>query len=113
MPHLERLIGLERAGAWSITFELICLAPTVLTFFYGTGAYGTKGAIWNEVLLFGGIAASRIGLWSFDLCQVSLLSLLHRGVLLISLVEGITTSSCRSPTSKSPYSTPNIPSKYV
>lgn len=72
MPHLERLIGLERAGAWSISFELVCLAPTVLAFFYGTGAYGTKGAVWNEILLFGGIAASRVGLWSFDLCQVGL-----------------------------------------
>lgn len=71
MPRLERHIGLERAGLWSIISEVVCLAPVVLAFFYGTGAYGTKGAWWNEVLLFGGIALSRIGLWSFDLCQVS------------------------------------------
>lgn len=95
MPRLERLVGLERAGAWSIwyvnslsmipcgeryckretdviRFEVVCLTPVLLAFFYGTGQYGEHGQTWNSVLLFGGIALSRIGLWSFDLCQVSL-----------------------------------------
>lgn len=96
MPRLEKLVGLERAGAWSIwcvlasaslseslqiadhhalcvhRFEVTCLVPALLAFFYGTGTYGHHGQTWNSVLLFGGIALSRIGLWSFDLCQVSL-----------------------------------------
>ncbi len=70
MPILESHLGLERAGAWSIWSEVICLFPTVLSFFFGTGLYGEHGPAWNSVLLFGGIALSRIGLWSFDLCQL-------------------------------------------
>lgn len=70
MPALESRIGLVRAGAWSISFELACLAPVVGAFFVGTGVYGEPGPVWNQVVLFGGIALSRVGLWSFDLCQV-------------------------------------------
>ncbi|OCF38724.1 solute carrier family 40 (iron-regulated transporter), member 1 [Kwoniella heveanensis CBS 569] len=75
MPLLERKVGLERAGAWSIWFEVGCLAPVALAFFYGTGRYGEHGPVWNSVILFGGIALSRIGLWSFDLCQLKELQL--------------------------------------
>lgn len=75
MPILERHIGLARAGAWSIWFEAACLAPTLVSFFYGNGAYGEHGPAWSSILLFGGIALSRIGLWSFDLCQLKLLQL--------------------------------------
>jgi len=55
MPLLEGLVGLERAGAWSIWFEVVCLAPVLLAFFYGTGMYGEHGASWNTTLLFGGV----------------------------------------------------------
>ncbi|RSH91224.1 hypothetical protein EHS25_009523 [Saitozyma podzolica] len=75
MPRLEKSIGLERAGAWSIWFEIGCLAPVMVSFFYGTGRYGEHGDVWNSVVLFGGIALSRIGLWSFDLCQLKELQL--------------------------------------
>jgi len=34
---------------------------------------GEKAPAWNQGLLFGGMAISRIGLWSFDLCQLKLL----------------------------------------
>jgi iron-regulated transporter 1 len=70
MPLLESHIGLVRAGLWSISFELCCLLPAMLAFFIGTGVYGEHGPVGNQVLLFGGIAMSRVGLWSFDLCQV-------------------------------------------
>lgn len=75
MPVLERRIGLERAGAWSIWFEAACLFPSLLSFFYGTGQYGEHGSAINSIMLFGGIAISRIGLWSFDLCQLKVLQL--------------------------------------
>ncbi|WOO81090.1 Solute carrier family 40 member 1 [Vanrija pseudolonga] len=75
MPLLERAVGLERAGAWSIWSEVVCLSPVVVSFFYGAGAYGEHGPSWNTGLLFGGIALSRIGLWSFDLCQLKVLQL--------------------------------------
>lgn len=74
MPLLEARIGLERAGAWSLWSEAVCLFPTLLSFFLGT-TYGTHGPAWNSTLLFGGIALSRIGLWSFDLCQLKVLQL--------------------------------------
>lgn len=65
-------------------FEIGCLAPVMVSFFYGTGRYGEHGDAWNSVVLFGGIALSRIGLWSFDLCQVSGVAL----VLLLSSIFG-------------------------
>jgi iron-regulated transporter 1 len=95
MPRLEKLIGLERAGAWSIWFEAVCLTPALIAFFYGLGPYGQHGKTWNSVLLFGGIALSRIGLWSFDLCQVSF------SLPVMKLPDGIAqrtpNRSCRSP----------------
>lgn len=77
MPPLERLIGLERAGAWSIWSELACLTPAVLAFFLGAPPFGTPthASPANSAVLFGGIALSRIGLWSFDLCQLKELQL--------------------------------------
>lgn len=74
MPLLEARIGLERTGAWSIWFEAACLAPTLPAFFLPP-RYGTHGPGWNSALLFGGIALSRIGLWSFDLAQLKVLQL--------------------------------------
>ncbi|OWZ66836.1 hypothetical protein AYX14_00563 [Cryptococcus neoformans] len=75
MPRLEKKIGLERAGAWSIWFEICCLFPVSISFFAGAGKYGEHGPVWNSLVLFGGIALSRIGLWSFDLCQLKELQL--------------------------------------
>lgn len=72
MPVLERRLGLERAGAWSLWFEAACLAPTLAAFFVPP-PYGTHGPAWNSAVLFGGVALSRIGLWSFDLCQLKIL----------------------------------------
>ncbi|KAJ6632267.1 Ferroporti-1 [Mycena sp. CBHHK59/15] len=50
---LENKLGSARAGSWSIWSMVICLLPHTL----------------GTVLLFGGMALSRIGLWSFDLIQ--------------------------------------------
>lgn len=81
--HLERAVGTTQREQWTWAgagaeyirlcdrFEIGCLAPVMVSFFYGTGRYGEHGDVWNSVVLFGGIALSRIGLWSFDLCQVS------------------------------------------
>ncbi|CEQ41462.1 SPOSA6832_03178, partial [Sporobolomyces salmonicolor] len=98
MPMLEKRIGLVRAGSWSIWFEVISLIPAVLAFFVGAPATGQRGLPYNSALLFTGklrsslklapapatldgeggpddsrllgMAVSRIGLWSFDLCQL-------------------------------------------
>ncbi|KAJ7184728.1 Ferroporti-1 [Mycena filopes] len=61
---LERKLGSARAGSWSIWSIVVCLLP-VMASFYIFGPRNTLGA----ALLFGGMALSRIGLWSFDLIQ--------------------------------------------
>ncbi|KAF7355702.1 Solute carrier family 40 protein [Mycena sanguinolenta] len=61
---LENMLGSARAGSWSIWSMVVCLLP-VMASFYVFGPSNTVGA----VLLFGGMALSRIGLWSFDLIQ--------------------------------------------
>ncbi|KAJ7635084.1 Ferroporti-1 [Roridomyces roridus] len=61
---LENKIGSARAGSWSIWSMVVCLLP-VMASFYIFGPRTTLGAL----LLFGGMAMSRIGLWSFDLIQ--------------------------------------------
>ncbi|KAJ7136675.1 Ferroporti-1 [Mycena epipterygia] len=61
---LEAKLGSARAGSWSIWSMVVCLLP-VMASFYIFGPRNTLGA----VLLFGGMALSRIGLWSFDLIQ--------------------------------------------
>ncbi|GLB41158.1 putative ferroportin1 (FPN1) [Lyophyllum shimeji] len=72
MPVLEKKIGLTRAGSWSIWSEVASLVPVVVAFYVGSKE-GAKAPAWNQALLFGGVAVSRIGLWSFDLCQLKLL----------------------------------------
>ncbi|KAH9487158.1 Solute carrier family 40 member 1 [Psilocybe cubensis] len=74
MPVLEKKVGLTRAGSWSIWSENFSLLPVVISFYIGT-KQGAKAPAWNQALLFGGMAISRIGLWSFDLCQLKLLQL--------------------------------------
>ncbi|KAJ7598880.1 Ferroporti-1 [Mycena floridula] len=68
---LERKLGSVRAGNWSIWSMVICLFPVVLSFFLlpQNSPNGSVTRLWAATLLFGGMALSRIGLWSFDLIQ--------------------------------------------
>jgi iron-regulated transporter 1 len=50
---------------------LLPLLPTLLALFLGAGP-GRERPAWNGALLFGGMAASRVGLWSFDLAQLQM-----------------------------------------
>ncbi|KAH8924579.1 hypothetical protein BT69DRAFT_1280461 [Atractiella rhizophila] len=70
MPWLEKKVGVIRAGLWSIWTQIICLVPVLLTFFIKAPPPGQNGPVWGSVLLFGGLALSRIGLWAFDLAQL-------------------------------------------
>lgn len=49
---------------------MILLIPVVLAFFVHAPPLGERAVPWNQALLFGGLSLSRIGLWSFDLCQL-------------------------------------------
>jgi iron-regulated transporter 1 len=90
MPWLEKRLGLARAGAWSLWYvrneayfictysidnrsQILSLVPVVVSLYVGLGNCGTHGPSWNAVMLFGGMALSRIGLWSFDLVQLQIL----------------------------------------
>ncbi|KAI5481701.1 hypothetical protein MNV49_002927 [Pseudohyphozyma bogoriensis] len=78
MPWLERRIGVVRTGSWSIISEVLSLIPVLLSFFIGAAPEGKRSVPWNAAILFTGMALSRIGLWSFDLCQLKeLQTVLH------------------------------------
>ncbi|KAI0338662.1 hypothetical protein BDW22DRAFT_1415496 [Trametopsis cervina] len=70
---LERKIGSVRAGNWSIWSMVLTLVPVIVSFFIFAPRDSTpKGStlgVAGAILLFGGMALSRIGLWSFDLIQ--------------------------------------------
>ncbi|KAG0230126.1 hypothetical protein BGW42_001151 [Actinomortierella wolfii] len=59
MPVLTHYIGLVRAGSWSIWFEVLALTPVMLAI------YSNRVPI--QLIIFAGMALSRIGVWSFDL----------------------------------------------
>ncbi|CAK5272924.1 unnamed protein product [Mycena citricolor] len=78
---LEQKLGSARAGSWSIwqvdvvcvfciadispgRSMVVCLLPVMASFYI----FGPRTAV-GASLLFGGMALSRIGLWSFDLIQ--------------------------------------------
>ncbi|PBK90192.1 hypothetical protein ARMGADRAFT_1054515 [Armillaria gallica] len=73
LPHVERKIGLIRCGIWSIWSEVVTLVPTVLALYIGVPKGIGHGPVYNNAMLFGGMALSRVGLWMFDLAQLQIL----------------------------------------
>lgn len=67
MPVMEKHIGLVRTGSWALGQEFFSLVPTVVALWIGVGLP------WNTALLFTGMTLSRLGLWTYDLVQLSLL----------------------------------------
>lgn len=49
--------------------ETLSLIPVLISF-HLSSPQGKQSPAWNQTLLFGGLALSRVGLWSFDLCQL-------------------------------------------
>lgn len=60
-PWAIKQVGPIRAGLWSINWQLLCLIPTVILFF------ALAPPVNAALALIGGVIASRVGLWSFDL----------------------------------------------
>ncbi|KAK0452654.1 iron transporter [Armillaria borealis] len=73
LPHVERKIGLIRCGTWSIWSEVVTLVPTVLALYIGVPKGIGHGPAYNNTMLVGGMALSRVGLWMFDLAQLQIL----------------------------------------
>ncbi|KAF9199893.1 hypothetical protein BGZ49_009943 [Haplosporangium sp. Z 27] len=65
MPIMTRYVGLVRGGAWSIWLEVVTLTPVLFSI------YSDRLPI--QVLIFVGMALSRIGVWSFDLVVTQIL----------------------------------------
>ncbi|KAG0327165.1 hypothetical protein BGZ99_008255 [Dissophora globulifera] len=59
MPAMSRYVGLIRTGAWSIWLEVATLTPVLLSI------YSDRLPV--QVVIFVGMALSRVGVWSFDL----------------------------------------------
>ncbi|KAE8221394.1 hypothetical protein CF319_g5243 [Tilletia indica] len=69
MPLLERLVGIVRAGSYSLFAQVLPLIMSLVSLY--VGADKRERPAWNGALLFSGLALSRIGLWSFDLAQLA------------------------------------------
>lgn len=54
MPWLEKKVGLVRAGAWSISSEMLCLVPVVVAFLLPKHM-AARLPVYAEALLFGGM----------------------------------------------------------
>ncbi|KIJ27511.1 hypothetical protein M422DRAFT_190925, partial [Sphaerobolus stellatus SS14] len=71
---LEKRVGSVRAGNWSIWSMVFSLIPVIISFYEFAPRNeprnnGPALPLLGALLLFGGMALSRIGLWSFDLIQ--------------------------------------------
>jgi len=71
-PIMQRHLGLIRAGSWSIAAELISLLPALVSFYVGATYHRPA---WNVAILFTGLALSRVGLWAFDVVQLTQLQI--------------------------------------
>ncbi|KAF9102674.1 hypothetical protein BGX27_010911 [Mortierella sp. AM989] len=65
MPIMTRYVGLVRGGAWSIWLEVATLTPVLFSI------YSDRLPI--QVMIFVGMALSRVGVWSFDLVITQIL----------------------------------------
>lgn len=71
-PYLMKKIGVVRAGIWSLTWQMTCLAGVLAWYFSDFEGKGTN-SIFSATGLAVGVALSRIGLWGFDLCAQNII----------------------------------------
>lgn len=65
-PYLMKKIGVVRAGIWSLSWQMACLAGALGWYFSNFERMGTN-SIFAATGLAVGVALSRIGLWGYDL----------------------------------------------
>jgi solute carrier family 40 (iron-regulated transporter), member 1 len=65
-PFFAKLVGLSRAGLWSISFELIFLGLACSSFL-------VTDQFWSVTIFLIGVNISRYGLYSYDLAQTQLI----------------------------------------
>lgn len=65
-PYMMKKIGVVRAGIWSLSWQMACLAGALGWYFSNFEGMGTN-SIFAATGLAVGVALSRIGLWGYDL----------------------------------------------
>lgn len=65
-PYLMKRIGVVRAGIWSLTWQMACLAGALGWYLSNFQGLGTN-SIFSATGLAVGVALSRMGLWGYDL----------------------------------------------
>ncbi|KAJ4388226.1 hypothetical protein N0V93_008833 [Gnomoniopsis smithogilvyi] len=65
-PFLMKKIGVVRAGIWSLSWQMACLAGALGWYFSDFQGQGTN-SIFSATGLAVGVALSRMGLWGYDL----------------------------------------------
>ncbi len=75
-PRLMRRVGVVRAGIWSLSWQALWLTAAAF-WFYGLAAAAAPtpnpaSALLAASGLVAGVALSRVGLWSYDLCAQSI-----------------------------------------
>jgi iron-regulated transporter 1 len=72
-PWLMQRIGVVRSAIWSLSWQMIWLAAGASWFFSDIlHGYGTDSVVAATGLVVG-VALSRVGLWSYDLCAQSII----------------------------------------
>lgn len=71
-PWLMQRIGVVRSAIWSLSWQMIWLAAGASWFFSDMYGHGTNSLLAATGLVVG-VAFSRVGLWSYDLCAQSII----------------------------------------
>lgn len=74
-PRLIELIGSVRGGIWGLSWQMIWLGGGTLWFF----GHSSEDSMIPATGLAVGVAISRIGLWSYDLCAQNIIQDVSRG----------------------------------
>jgi iron-regulated transporter 1 len=83
-PWLMQRIGVVRSAIWSLSWQMTWLAVGASWFFSDVHGQGTNSVTAATGLVVG-VAFSRVGLWSYDLCAQSIIqevSISFRGLYL-------------------------------
>lgn len=84
-PFLMKKIGPVRAGIWSLSWQMACLAGAMGWYFSNFQGLGTNSLFAASGLVVG-VALSRMGLWGYDLCAQIIIQDVRSRLLLTHLL---------------------------
>lgn len=83
-PYLMKKIGVVRAGIWSLSWQMACLAGALGWYFSDFQGLGTN-SIFAATGLAIGVALSRMGLWGYDLSAQNIIQDVSNLVIKLSV----------------------------